>query len=157
MVFNWFKNYSHFGHYWFLDPSNLVGLALHCHEPLELISVVFTTWIEVWLMQINCFYECLKWSHWVETIVIIIGSNHQDKTPAKRRLISVRIPVRACRRLNFGIFHQLQTNGKNTKSRISCLKVFVHDVWICTCLPMDYLRISCLFEEMPGVWKWEFY
>ena len=57
----------------------------------------------------------------------------------------------AFRRLNFGIFHQLQTNGKYTKNRISCLRLFVHDVWIYTCLSMDYLSISCLFEETPGV------
>ena len=48
--------------------------------------------MEVWLMQINWFYESGKGASWIETIVIIIGLN-QDKTPVKTFIISSDINV----------------------------------------------------------------
>ena len=66
-----------------------------------------------------------------------INSN-QD---ARKKKAHFSADTSACRRLNFGLFHQLQTNGKYTKNRITCLNFSVVAVWICICLDMNYLRI----------------
>ena len=62
----------------------------------------------------------------------------QTKMPAKRAHFEFGLHAG---NIDFWNIMTFQTLGNNTKNRISCLKFFVVDVWICICLDINYLRI----------------